>query len=197
MRIELQQYNNLIKEYKEYYFNVYSFLVSKGWVADEDDINSDGNLWTEWLFSPVINELFKANDSLFNYEWLNDNKYKFDIFDLIVEDCKTIIPAYNFVSNIDKTLSVVDVITNYNNYLKTNKPHKILISNDWYTVEIEDVPSLNWFDEELESLVLYVSPDLDEKFVKAFITKDNVYELLKAWSDYIVNSNVWWDYEEQ
>jgi hypothetical protein len=82
LRDELYKYKQLVNEYKEYYFNVYSFLISKGWLVDEDDINSDGELWTEWLFSPVINELFKANNYTFNYQWLNNDKYKFDIFNL-------------------------------------------------------------------------------------------------------------------
>lgn len=195
MRSELLQYNNLIKEYKEYYFNVYSFLVSKGWVVDKYDINSDGELWTEWLFSPVINELFEVNTYTFDYEWLNDDKYKFDIFDLQVEDCTSIIPPSNFISNIDKESNVVDVITNYNSYNKEFS--NILINSGWYIIEVKDVQSLKWHEEEPGSLILYISPDLDREFVEAFITKDNVYELLKQWSDYIVNSNIWWNYEQK
>jgi hypothetical protein len=62
---------------------------------------------------------------------------------------------------------------------------------------VNDMLSLNWYEEEPESLTLYISPDLDKEFVEAFITKDNVYDLLKHWSNYIVNSNIWWDYNNE
>ena len=197
LRKELQQYNNLIKEYKEYYFNVYSFLVSKSWIEFDPCKNSNDELVFDWLISPDLYELYQIEEDIDVTDVNEGNK-----FDVEISNSRAIIPPTSFVCTIHIGSDIKYVISKYKDYLKDynlkSKADIYLINNGWYVIEVEDIKSCYYEDSgEIEYLKLYISPDLDRKFVEAFIDKDNVYDLLKHWSDYIVNSDIWWDYERQ
>lgn len=192
MRDELLQYNNLIKEYKEYYFNVYSFLISKNWIEFEPCENSNNELWFDWLISPNLQRIYENQEDIHVIDIIDNEEGKWDVE---ISNCKTIIPSTSFVCTIDINSDIKDVINKYKEY-RTNynfniKPWNILINKGWYTIEID------WKldNEDDDILYLYINPDLDREFVEAFITEHNVYDLLKHWPDYIVNSDIWWDYE--
>lgn len=192
MRDELLQYNNLIKEYKEYYFNVYFFLIIKDWIEFEPCKNSNNELWFDWLISPNLQRIYENQEDIHVIDIINNEEGKWDVE---ISNCKTIIPSTSFVCTIDINSDIKDVINKYKEY-KTNynfniKPWNILINKGWYTIEID------WKldNEDDDILYLYINPDLDREFVEAFINEYNVYDLLKYWPDYIVNSDIWWDYE--
>jgi hypothetical protein len=119
--------------------------------------------------------------------------------DVEISNCKTIIPSTSFVCTIDINSDIKDVINKYkeyrSNYNLNIKPWNILINKGWYTIEVEDIKSYKDDCEQINYLDLYISPDLDREFVEAFINEHNVYDLLKYWPDYIVNSDIWWNYE--
>ena len=192
MRDELIQYNNLIKEYKEYYFNVYSFLIIKDWIEFEPCENSNNELWFDWLISPNLQRIYGSQEDIHVIDIIDNEEGKLDVE---ISNYKTIIPSTSFVCTIDINSDIKDVINKYKEYrtdYNFNKPPwNILINKGWYTIEID------WklYNEDDDILYLYINPDLDREFVEAFINEHNVYDLLKHWSDYIVNSDIWWDYE--
>jgi hypothetical protein len=192
MRDELIQYNNLIKEYKEYYFNVYSFLIIKDWIEFEPCENSNNELWFDWLINPNLQRIYGSQEDIHVIDIINNEEDKLDVE---ISNYKTIIPSTSFVCTIDINSDINDVINKYKEY-RTNynfnkPPWNILINKGWYTIEID------WKldNEDDDILYLYINPDLDREFVEAFINEHNVYDLLKHWPDYIVNSDIWWDYE--
>ena len=192
MRDELIQYNNLIKEYKEYYFNVYSFLIIKDWIEFEPCENSNNELWFDWLISPNLQRIYGSQEDIHVIDIIDNEEGKLDVE---ISNYKTIIPSTSFVCTIDINSDIKDVINKYKEY-RTDynfniQPWNILINKGWYTIEID------WklYNEDDDILYLYINPDLDREFVEAFINEHNVYDLLKHWSDYIVNSDIWWDYE--
>ena len=192
MRDELIQYNNLIKEYKEYYFNVYSFLIIKDWIEFELYENSNNELWFDWLISPNLQRIYGSQEDIHVIDIIDNEEGKLDVE---ISNCKTIIPSTSFVCTIDINSDIKDVINKYKEY-RTDynfniQPWNILINKGWYTIEID------WKldNEDDDILYLYINPDLDREFVEAFINEHNVYDLLKHWPDYIVNSDIWWDYE--
>jgi len=198
MNPDLEQYNKLVNDYKEYYFNVYSFLISKGWVIWEEEeawTNSRGQLWTEYLLSPELNE--KEKQGLISV-YDEHEGYKFD---LIIENSRSIIPPNDFVSNIDKNANIKDVIQGFYQYeTNFNKQEDLyLINKGWSTIELEDVEAYYGTDEDVAAsvddnptIVLYISPE----FKKGFINKDNAYQCLRAFPNYVVNSNIWWNYNQ-
>ena len=192
MRDELIQYNNLIKEYKEYYFNVYSFLIIKDWIEFEPCENSNNELWFDWLISPNLQRIYGSQEDIHVIDIIDNEEGKLDVE---ISNYKTIIPSTSFVCTIDINSDIKDVINKYKEYrtdYNFNKPPwNILINKGWYTIEID------WklYNEDDDILYLYINPDLDREFVEAFINEHNVYDLLKHWPDYIVNSDIWWDYE--
>ena len=192
MRDELIQYNNLIKEYKEYYFNVYSFLIIKDWIEFEPCENSNNELGFDWLISPNLQRIYGSQEDIHVIDIIDNEEGKLDVE---ISNYKTIIPSTSFVCTIDINSDIKDVINKYKEYrtdYNFNKPPwNILINKGWYTIEID------WklYNEDDDILYLYINPDLDREFVEAFINEHNVYDLLKHWSDYIVNSDIWWDYE--
>jgi hypothetical protein len=198
MNHDLKQYNKLVNDYKEYYFNVYSFLISKGWVIWEEEeawTNSRGQLWTEYLLSPELNEQEKQG-LISVYDEHEGHK-----FDLIIESSRSIIPPDNFVSNIDKNANIKDVIQGFYHYeTNFNKQEDLYLTNKgWSTIELEDVEAYYGTDEDVAAsvddnptIVLYVSP----QFKKGFINKNNAYQCLRAFPNYIVNSNIWWNYDQ-
>ena len=196
MRDELLQYNNLIKEYKEYYFNVYSFLISKNWIEFEPWENINNELWFDWLISPNLQRIYESQEDIHVIDIIDNEESKLDVE---ISNCKTIIPSTSFVCTIDINSDIKDVINKYreyrSNYNLNIKPWNILINKGWYTIEVEDIKAYKDDCEQINYLNLYISPDLDREFVEAFITEHNVYDLLKHWPDYIVNSDIWWDYE--
>lgn len=196
MRDELIQYNNLIKEYKEYYFNVYSFLVSKGWIEFEPCENTNDELWFDWLVSPELYELYQIEEDIHVIDVIKNEGNKFDVE---ISNCRAIVPPASFVCTIDVKSNIKHVISKYKDYLKDynlkGQADIHVINNGWYVIEIEDIQACYDDSGDIEYLTLYISPDLDREFVEAFITEHNVYDLLKHWTDYIVNSNIWWDYE--
>ena len=192
MRDELIQYNNLIKEYKEYYFNVYSFLIIKDWIEFEPCENSNNELWFDWLISPNLQRIYGSQEDIHVIDIIDNEEGKLDVE---ISNYKTIIPSTSFVCTIDINSDIKDVINKYKEY-RTDynfniQPWNILINKGWYTIEID------WKldNEDDDILYLYINPDLDREFVEAFINEHNVYDLLKHWPDYIVNSDIWWDYE--
>ena len=192
MRDELIQYNNLIKEYKEYYFNVYSFLIIKDWIEFEPCEDSNNELWFDWLISPNLQRIYGSQEDIHVIDIIDNEEGKLDVE---ISNCKTIIPSTSFVCTIDINSDINDVINKYKEY-RTDynfniQPWNILINKGWYTIEID------WklYNEDDDILYLYINPDLDREFVEAFINEHNVYDLLKHWPDYIVNSDIWWDYE--
>jgi hypothetical protein len=197
MRDELLQYNNLIKEYKEYYFNVYSFLINKNWIEFEPCENINNELWFDWLISPNLQKIYETQEDIYVIDIIDNEESKLDVE---VSNCKTIVPSTSFVCTTDKNLDIKDVINKYkeyrSNYNLNIKPWNILINKGWYTIEVEDIKAYKDDCEGIDYLNLYINPDLDKEFVEAFITEHNVYDLLKHWPDYIVNSNIWWDYEQ-
>jgi hypothetical protein len=198
MRNELLQYNNLVKQYKEYYFNVYSFLVSKGWFEFEPCENTNNELWFDWLISSELYELYQIEEDIHVIDRIENESNKFDVE---ISDCKAIVPPMSFVCTIDLNSNIEQVIKDFNEYRRGFYHHLwfreegVLVSNDWYHIEV-DVINYNE-NEEDDILNLLISPDLDREFVEAFINKDNVYDLLKHWADYIVNSDIWWDYNAE
>ena len=192
MRDELIQYNNLIKEYKEYYFNVYSFLIIKDWIEFEPCENSNNELGFDWLISPNLQRIYGSQEDIHVIDIIDNEEGKLDVE---ISNCKTIIPSTSFVCTIDINSDIKDVINKYKEYrtdYNFNKPPwNILINKGWYTIEID------WKldNEDDDILYLYINPDLDREFVEAFINEHNVYDLLKHWPDYIVNIDIWWDYE--
>ena len=192
MRDELIQYNNLIKEYKEYYFNVYSFLIIKDWIEFEPCENSNNELGFDWLISPNLQRIYGSQEDIHVIDIIDNEEGKLDVE---ISNYKTIIPSTSFVCTIDINSDIKDVINKYKEY-RTDynfniQPWNILINKGWYTIEID------WklYNEDDDILYLYINPDLDREFVEAFINEHNVYDLLKHWPDYIVNSDIWWDYE--
>lgn len=198
MRNELLQYNNLVKQYKEYYFNVYSFLVSKGWFEFEPCENTNNELWFDWLISSELYELYQIEEDIHVIDRIENEANKFDVE---ISSCKAIVPPMSFVCTIDLDSNIEQVIKDFNEYRRGFYHHLwfreegVLVSNDWYHIEV-DVINYNE-NEEDDILNLLISPDLDREFVEAFINKDNVYDLLKHWADYIVNSDIWWDYNAE
>ena len=195
MRNELLEYNRLINEYKEYYFNVYSFLITKDdWQPFEPCNNSDNDLWFDCLISPLLQNAYEISQDIYVIDVIDHESDKFDVE---VSNCKTIIPPKSFVCTIDINLEIEHVINKYKEYRTeynfNKQPWNTLKDNGWYAIEID--LKLDNEDDDDDILYLYINPDLDREFVEAFIDKDNVYDLLKHWSDYIVNSNIWWDYE--
>lgn len=192
MRDELIQYNNLIKEYKEYYFNVYSFLIIKDWIEFEPCENSNNELWFDWLINPNLQRIYGSQEDIHVIDIIDNEEGKLDVE---ISNYKTIIPSTSFVCTIDINSDIKDVINKYKEY-RTDynfniQPWNILINKGWYTIEID------WklYNEDDDILYLYINPDLDREFVEAFINEHNVYDLLKHWPDYIVNIDIWWDYE--
>ena len=201
MNPDLYEYNKLVNEYKEYYFNVYSFLISKGWVVFEEDdawYNSRGQLWTEYLLSPRLNELYKIDEEIRYQEWTKEGgEYQFDIFDLIIENSRSIVPPHDFVSNIDKNANIKDLIQDFYDYQKYfNKQENILLINKgWSLIELEDIETYWGTDDDLnekDTLYVYVSP----QFKKGFINKNNAYKCLRVFPNYVANSNIWWNYDQ-
>jgi hypothetical protein len=175
---------------------VYSFLVSKNWIEFEPCENSNNELWFDWLISPELYEAYQTEQDIHVIDVIENRGDKFDVE---ISNCKAIVSPTSFVCTIDVDSNIEQVISDYKEYLKDynlkGQADIHLINNDWYVIEVEDIQSCYDDSGEIEYLTLYISPDLDREFVEAFITKDNVYELLKYWPDYIVNSNIWWDYE--
>jgi hypothetical protein len=196
MKDELIQYNNLVKEYKEYYFNVYSFLVSKGWIEFEPCENSNDELWFDWLVSPELYELYQTKEDIYVIDVIENEGDKFDVD---ISNCTSIFPPTSFVCTININNNPFDIIKHFISYKFDFfiKKDTVLLNNNWYEIKVEDINS-NYSEEsnETDYLVLYINPDLNKEVAEAFITKDNVYDLLKHWPDYIVNSDIWWNYEQ-
>jgi hypothetical protein len=194
---ELQQYNKLVKQYKEYYFNVYSFLTSKGWAEFEPYENTNNELAFDWLISPELYEFYQIEEDINVIDKIENDANKFDVE---ISNCKGIVPPTSFVCNIDVDSNIEQVISNYKDYLKDynlkGQADIYLINNDWFVIEVEDVQACYDDSGEIEYLTLYISPDLNRDFVEAFINKNNVYDLLKHWSEFVVNSDIWWDYND-
>lgn len=196
MRHELIQYNNLIKEYKEYYFSVYSFLVSKGWYEFEPCENTNNELWFDWLISPELYEAYQIEEDIHVIDVIENEGNKFDVE---ISNCRAIVPPTSFVCTINVESDIKEVIEEFNKYRKGFshnlwfREKGVLVSNSWYDIEVD--MELDDLKDAEEMLHLFISPDLEREFVEAFIDKDNVYDLLKHWPDYIVNSDIWWDYD--
>ena len=171
---------------------MYSFLIIKDWIEFEPCKNINNELWFDWLISPNLQRIYENQEDIHVIDIIDNEEGKLDVE---ISSCKTIIPSTSFVCTIDINSDIKDVINKYKEY-RTDynfniQPWNILINKGWYTIEID------WKldNEDDDILYLYINPDLDREFVEAFINEHNVYDLLKHWPDYIVNSDIWWDYE--
>jgi hypothetical protein len=180
----IDQFNRIKHQYKTSYFDIYTYLISQGWLPDEVDYNSRDELWFEYLEKPNT----------------QNSEYDLDRFKVEVYNCKTIIPPHDYVSCI-KSNDTLDyhiktfIHTDYVNYVHAAK--RLLLSNHFKASTVKDTRTYYGIGEpvdsamyELDTLTVYCSPTFTLE-----VTKHNVYDLLEHYPLDVIYTNPWWDYK--